>query len=123
MYEIRVRMSFSAAHNLKGYRGKRERLHGHNWTVEAAVSAERLNRQGLAMDFTILKKALKDILERLDHSNLNEHPYFKKANPSSENIAKFIYDRLKAKLTAHGLQLTAVTVWESENCCATYREG
>ena len=123
MYEIRVRMSFSAAHNLKGYRGKCERLHGHNWTVEAAVSAERLNRQGLAMDFTILKKALKDILERLDHSNLNEHPYFKKANPSSENIAKFIYDRLKAKLTAHGLQLTAVTVWESENCCATYREG
>ena len=119
MYKIKVESDFSAAHNLRGYKGKCEELHGHNWKVEAEVKAKILDKDGLALDFKILKERLNSVLEVLDHKYLNEVPYFKKNNPTSENIAKYIYD----KLAAYNLQLTAVTVWESENCAATYEKG
>jgi 6-pyruvoyltetrahydropterin/6-carboxytetrahydropterin synthase len=63
------------------------------------------------------------ILEELDHTYLNEHPYFKKNNPSSENMAKYIYDRLNKKLSTIDHRLSTVTVWENERSCATYTEG
>jgi 6-pyruvoyltetrahydropterin/6-carboxytetrahydropterin synthase len=122
MYEIKVKAGFSAAHNLKNYRGKCEKLHGHNWSVEAAVASRDLDKGGMVLDFTVLKKALKSILEGLDHTYLNEHPYFKKMNPSSENIAKYIYDRLSRKLSTMDCRLSTITVWENENSCATYTE-
>ena len=121
MHTVSVRSSFSAAHNLRSYKGKCEKVHGHNWIVKAAVASRSLDKQGMVVDFTVLKKALKDVLEGLDHSNLNEHPYFRKFNPSSENIAKFIYDRLKPKLYAMRSTLYAIKVWETENSCAEYR--
>lgn len=123
MYEIKVRGTFSSAHNLRGYKGKCERLHGHNWAVEVSVSSDKLDKSGMVCDFSVLKKALGTILEELDHTYLNEHPYFKKANPSSENIAKYIYDRLNKRLSTMDYRLWTVTVWENEKSCATYMEG
>jgi len=123
VYEIKVKSTFSSAHNLRGYKGKCERLHGHNWTVEASVSSDKLDKSGMVCDFTMLKKALNSVLEGLDHAYLNNNPYFKKVNPSSENIAKYIYDRLCKKLSAINYQLSAVTVWENEGSSATYTEG
>lgn len=118
MYKIKVEAHFSAAHNLRGYRGKCEQLHGHNWKVEARVSSAKLDKSGMLMDFKFLKAELNKILEKLDHKYLNGIPYFKKANPTSENIASYIYGRLKPRVEI----LESITVWESENACATYSE-
>lgn len=119
MYEVSVKSNFSAAHRLRDYEGKCENLHGHNWLVETAVSSGDLERNGLLVDFKILKSKLKDILERLDHTNLNELPYFKEKNPTSENIAKLIFDMLKDNAVVP----RRVSVWESDTSCATYSDG
>jgi 6-pyruvoyltetrahydropterin/6-carboxytetrahydropterin synthase len=118
MYEIKIEASFSAAHNLRGYKGKCEALHGHNWRVEVAVSRERLDKSGMVMDFTALKKRLNLLLEKLDHKYLNRTAFFKKLNPTSENIARFLYISLKGSVP----EIKSVTVWESQNCAATYYE-
>ena len=91
MYEIKVKTDFSAAHNLKGYEGKCENLHGHNWIVEAVFRYKGLDRVGMAVDFKIARSTLENIIESLDHTYLNENKFFKKTNPTSENIAKYIY--------------------------------
>ena len=122
MYELAVETNFSAAHQLRGYGGKCERLHGHNWRVNVYVTAEKLNEIGLAIDFNELKKIADEILTPLDHSCLNEVFPFTEINPSSENIAKWIYDNLKKKLSGKNVQVSIVTVWESENASATYLE-
>jgi len=116
MFEIKVKTDFSAAHNLRNYEGKCEKLHGHNWIVEAAFRYGSLDGNGLAVDFRIAKAALKSVVEGLDHSYLNELQFFKKTNPTSENIAKFIYDNVKKKLKS----IYSVAVWENEKSCAVY---
>jgi 6-pyruvoyltetrahydropterin/6-carboxytetrahydropterin synthase len=116
MYSIKVEASFSSAHNLRGYKGKCEELHGHNWKIEAVASKSKLDKTGLVLDFKFIKNALNTILEKLDHKYLNNLSYFKKTNPTSENIAKFIYDNLKLQVPS----VKSVTVWESENSSATY---
>lgn len=121
MHEISVVLSFSAAHNLRGYRGKCEELHGHNWKVKAAVRSAVLNETGMVVDFSVIKKALKSLLMKLDHAYLNETPYFKKINPTSENIAAWIYGQLKKKFSGKVI-LSYVKVWETESSCACYSE-
>jgi len=116
MYDIKIEGIFSSAHNLRGYKGKCEALHGHNWRVEIVVSSAKLDNIGMVMDFKSLKEKLYNLLEKLDHKYLNNIAYFKKINPTSENIAKYIYDNLKKKVPA----LYSVTVWESDKACATY---
>jgi len=116
VYEVLVKSNFSAAHKLRNYHGKCENMHGHNWTVEASVRSETLDDNGLLIDFKILKERLKKILERLDHTNLNESEPFCEANPTSENIAKFIFDLLKED----GITARRVSVWESDTSRATY---
>jgi len=118
MFSVKVEGEFSSAHNLREYKGKCEELHGHNWKAEVVVTGERLDKSGMLVDFTVLKKELGEILASLDHKYLNEIEYFKKVNPTSENIAKYIYDRIKGK----GLRIKSATVWESEKSCATYEE-
>lgn len=118
MYEVMVKSSFSAAHRLRNYKGKCENLHGHNCRVEVTVSSDRLDKRGLLLDFKMLKNKLNSVLKRLDHTYLNQLPYFKKANPTSENIAKFIYEMLKKS----GIRPKRVSVWESDMSCATYIE-
>lgn len=122
MFEISVEAQFSAAHRLRKYKGKCENMHGHNWRVKAVIAGEKLNSQGMVMDFSELKNKLNGVIMRLDHKYLNDVDYFKKVNPTSENIAKFIYDKLQKKLIAYSLQFTAVTVWETNISCATYYE-
>jgi len=122
MYELMVEDNFSAAHQLRGYKGECEKLHGHNWRVQVYVVADRLNDIDIAIDFHELKAYLKDILSHLDHRFLNEIFPFTEINPSSENIARWIYDNMKKKVHHEGVRVAAVTVWESETASATYYE-
>jgi len=122
MYELSVESQFSAAHQLRGYKGKCENLHGHNWRVQVSVSAEKLNEIGLAIDFHELKDIVNEVMSILDHTNLNNTFPFTEINPSSENIAKWIYESIKKKLTNDYVKLSAVTVWEAETASATYFE-
>ena len=125
MYELKVTQHFAAAHNLREFGGRCENLHGHNWFVEAVVRAEALDKIGLALDFGVLKKHLKAGLELLDHKYLNELPAFQSQNPSSENIARFIFQHLAplvSQETEGRARLHSVSAWESENAAATYLE-
>jgi len=122
MYELMVETRFSSAHQLRGYKGKCERLHGHNWKVQVYVLADRLNEIDIAIDFHDLKRLTDEVITQLDHGFLNDIFPFTEKNPSSENIAKWIYDSLKKKLNNENINLSAVTVWESETASATYFE-
>jgi 6-pyruvoyltetrahydropterin/6-carboxytetrahydropterin synthase len=122
MYEVTVKKTFSAAHRIHDIGGKCEALHGHNFLVEVSVAAESLDEEGLLIDFRILKKWTEEVLEQLDHKFLNELDYFKKRNPSSEQIARYLYDRIDERARKEKAHLSRVTVWESENSCATYSQ-
>ena len=120
MYRIKVQSRFSSAHNLRGYKGKCEELHGHNWQVEAVACADDLDDAGMVLDFKELKELLNGALSELDHKYLNEVEYFKKVNPTSENIARYLYKRILEK--EPDLNLEEVTVWETDTSSATYSE-
>jgi 6-pyruvoyltetrahydropterin/6-carboxytetrahydropterin synthase len=122
MYELMIETQFSAAHQLRGYQGQCEKLHGHNWRVQVTVSAEKLNTIGIAIDFHELKKLTKEALQGLDHSFLNDVFPFTELNPSSENIARWLFDTIRKKIRDRDVSLTSVTVWESETASATYYE-
>ena len=122
MYELTIETSFASAHQLRGYKGKCEKLHGHNWKVQISVTAERLNEIDLAIDFHELKKIANDIISPLDHSMLNDIFPFTEKNPSSENIAKWIYESLKKRINDDNVRISAVTVWESDTASASYYE-
>ncbi len=121
MYKLKVVDHFSSAHQLRGYQGKCEELHGHNWKVEAEVVGEKLDHVGLLFDFGELKKLLHEILARLDHRFLNDIEALQKINPSSELLARYIYAELQAKIPSQ-VSMVSVTVWESEKACAVYFE-
>ena len=120
MFEVSIKKMFSAAHRLTEIGGSCEKLHGHNFMVEVSVASEELTKEGLLIDFRELKSWLNEILEIIDHKCLNEISAFDGLNPSSENIAKFIYDRLYEKINQKNLSVTRVTVWESEKASVTY---
>lgn len=120
MYELMVESQFSSAHQLRGYKGKCERLHGHNWRVQVVVSAEKTGETGLVIDFHELKRIVDEILTTIDHSVLNQIFPFTEINPSSENIAKWLYDSVKKKINSRNIGISSITVWESENASATY---
>ena len=122
MYELMVETKFASAHQLRGYKGKCEAMHGHNWKVQVFVSAEKLNEIDIAIDFHDIKKYAEEIVGQLDHGFLNEIFPFTEINPSSENIAKWIYDSMKKKIENEHIQISAVTVWESDTASATYYE-
>ena len=122
MYEIKIESSFSGAHRLRGYHGQCENLHGHNWKVEIFVSSLELGEDGMVLDFRRLKEATQKVLETLDHRYLNEIPYFAEVNPSSENIAKYIFDRVRDRLGESRAKVTKVAAWESAGACASYYE-
>ncbi len=122
MFALMIETHFASAHQLRCYKGKCEKLHGHNWKVQVYVLAERLNELDLAIDFHELKKLTEEVISPLDHSFLNDIFPFTEKNPSSENIAKWIYDSLKKRLNDSNVELAAVSVWESESASATYFE-
>lgn len=120
MYEISKETSFSGAHNLRGYQGKCEAVHGHNWRVKVFMAATELDELGLVVDFKVLGKHLDEALDALDHKDINAIPPFDKLNPSSENIAKYIFDELSNRLNGDRARVTRVMVWETDNSCAIY---
>jgi len=122
MFEISSEINFAAAHHLREYCGSCENLHGHNWLVKAVVRAEKLNSIGLAIDFKILKKHLKAVVDKLDHTDLNT--LFVSDNPSSENIAKYIFYELCKSLKKETLSVSVhrIDVWETPGSCASYFE-
>ncbi len=117
MYRIKIQSGFESAHNLRGYKGKCEELHGHNWLVETVVSSSGLDETGMVMDFKELKRLLEETVAELDHKHLNKIDYFKDVNPTSENIAKYIYESLSERID---INLEEVTVWETDTSSATY---
>jgi 6-pyruvoyltetrahydropterin/6-carboxytetrahydropterin synthase len=123
MYEVTIIKSFSAAHLLAEIGGKCEELHGHNFKVEVTVGAPDLNSEGILIDFRLVKKWLKDILDEMDHQHLNDLPFFAGKNPSSENIAYYVYREMQARVKEAEVKVIEVKVWESENAAVTYREG
>lgn len=123
MYKLMIETSFASAHQLRGYKGKCENLHGHNWKVQAYVAAKKLNEIDIAIDFHDLKKITNEIVAQLDHKFLNDIFPFTEKNPSSENIARWIFESLKKGLASYeNVKVSAVTVWESETASATYYE-
>ncbi len=120
LFEVKIIADFSAAHQLRNFRGKCEQLHGHNWMVEVTVRGRKLDESDVLLDFAELKQATKEVLKELDHNFLNDLPYFKEINPSSENIAKYLFQKLSDKFNNDVRWVHSVTAWESSNACATY---
>lgn len=123
MYTLRVEGAFEAAHRVVNYPGKCDRLHGHNWVVEATFQGTQLDELGMLIDFKIAKKALAEILDEFDHYYLNDLPPFHDGvNPTAENLARIIFERLAAweAVVASPAELAALTVWESPKSSVTY---
>ena len=122
MFEISVEETFAAGHALRHYHGKCEKVHGHNYKVQATVEGETLNEAGLLVDFVELKRLLHSVVDRLDHEFLNDVPPFDVLNPSAENMAKFFHQELSAGLPAElGVRVSSVKLWETDTSIATYR--
>ncbi len=121
-YEIHVKADFSAAHCLRGYEGNCERVHGHNWTVEVFVRCPRLNEIGIGIDFRDVKKSLGHVVEKLDHRHLNDLSVFRELNPTSENVARFIYRELGALLNSGAVKVSKVKVSETPGAGVYYWE-
>jgi 6-pyruvoyltetrahydropterin/6-carboxytetrahydropterin synthase len=120
MYELKIITQFAAAHRLENFYGKCEGLHGHNWKVEVFLAGERLDKAGLLMDFGQIKARTNALLEEIDHKYLNELEPFREQNPSSENLARYLFERLAAALNHEGVRVCRVNVWESDSSCASY---
>lgn len=120
MYEVKILTHFAAAHGLRNFHGKCEALHGHNWKVEVTVRGAELDKAGMLVDFALLKKLTDRVMEELDHKHLNELDPFAELSPSSENIARYIWDRLTEMMDAPGAELVRVDCWESETSRASY---
>ncbi len=120
MFELKIRDHFASAHFLKGYQGACQHLHGHTWKVEIIVTSDVLDSVGLVADFKILKKILKEVLMPLDHVHLNELDAFKEINPSTENLAKYIYNQSKTAFAP--LRVKSIEVWESDTASVVYHE-
>jgi 6-pyruvoyltetrahydropterin/6-carboxytetrahydropterin synthase len=120
MFEISVEETFAAGHALRGYRGKCENVHGHNYRVQLTIEGAELDSIGLLIDFVEVKKLIRGVVEYLDHRFINDLPPFDALNPSAENLAKYFYDEVSAGLKA-GARLGRVTIWETDITSATYR--
>jgi len=120
MFHIFIISHFSAGHHLRNYPGNCERPHGHNWKVEVTVKAVELDELGMGIDFRTVKTSVEEVLDTLDHCDLNEHPDFQSTNPSSENIAAYIFRNLQKDLTSDRYGVYSVTVCETENSGVTY---
>ena len=120
MFEISIKETIASAHFLRGYEGKCKNLHGHTWQIEVTIMADRLDAIGMVADFLVLKKQLKEFLVQIDHVCLNDLTFFKDANPTTENIAKYIYQNFGKIVTP--LRIKKVQVWESKVSSVTYYE-
>lgn len=124
MFEINIRTHFSAAHHLAGYQGSCAAMHGHNWGVEVFVRGRELDEMGMLIDFRVLKTSVRELLKEIDHTDLNQSAEFALANPTSENISRFLFQRLAAALDCPRYWISKVTVCETPDSTSSYcREG
>lgn len=125
MFEVTVEQTFAAGHALREYKGKCENVHGHNYRVQVTVEGERLNRIGLLVDFVEVKRAVRQVIERLDHQFINDLEPFTILNPSAENMAKYFYDEVKSLLQLESwevpVRIARVKIWETDTSIAVYR--
>ena len=122
MYEVTVKTGFAAAHQLRLYDGKYENLHGHNWTAQVTVEADELDPIGVGIDFIKLKAMVEKNLSELDYHNINEVPPFDEQNPSAENIARWLFLKLKVEVNTNLTRVKRVEIFEMEGCGASYFE-
>jgi len=123
MFIVSVQAHYDSAHYLRNYHGKCERMHGHRYVVELALTAEQLDEAGIAYDFVDVKKHLRALADRLDHENLNELPPFTELEPSAENQARYLYQEMKRLLpSAMSEAVLYVKVWETPTQFALYSE-
>jgi 6-pyruvoyltetrahydropterin/6-carboxytetrahydropterin synthase len=121
MFELRVVTRFAAAHRLTMVGAKCENLHGHNWKIEVYVKGQSTDKGGVLVDFGVIKRHVRELMETLDHKFLNELEYFSEDTPpSSENIARYLADTLAARMDLPGIRVSRVTAWESDDASATY---
>jgi 6-pyruvoyltetrahydropterin/6-carboxytetrahydropterin synthase len=121
MREVMIEMGFSSAHALRGYHGKCENTHGHNYRVEVHVRGTVLNEIGLLIDFKDLKAATRQVVDYLDHKNINDLPPFDiELNPSAEHLAGYFLHEIGRQINNDRIQVYKVRVWETDTCCATY---
>ena len=121
MFELIIETDFSAAHNLREYKGQCERLHGHNWKVQVVLKSDKLDSLGMVMDFRDAKRVVGKIINRFDHNYLNEIADFTEVNPTTENLSRILYEELRRDLP-RGVKVEKVTTWESDRCGASYFE-
>lgn len=122
MFELSIRSHFSGAHRLRGYQGSCADQHGHNWQVEVAVRGSDTGPVGMLVDFRTLKQTVRKVLQLLDHTDLNRQPMFRKQNPTSENVARFVFEQMKKRLKVAGCTVSRVTVQETPDTFASYWE-
>lgn len=122
MFRVSVEETFSAGHALRGYRGKCENPHGHNYRVQVTLDGPRLDGIGLLVDFTHLKHVIREIIAGLDHQFMNDLEAFRSVNPSAENLAKYFYEQVTGRVTdlPPGARITDVVVWETDTTSAQY---
>jgi 6-pyruvoyltetrahydropterin/6-carboxytetrahydropterin synthase len=120
MYEISSEAGFSAAHHLINYNGPCENVHGHNWVVRVYVRCESLNELGIGIDFKTLKNALMETIDELDHSDLNSVFDPLGQNPSSENIAAYIFMKMEPRIGSGQCTMSRVEVSETPGNTAAY---
>ena len=122
MFEVMIERNFSSAHQLRGYKGKCENLHGHNYRVEIYARGRELNNIGLLVDFVELKEAADEVVNFLDHRNINELPPFdEELNPSAENLARFILERVARRVGDDRARVYKVRCFETPTSVATYQ--
>jgi len=122
MFQVTVDETFSSGHALRGYKGKCENVHGHNYKVRVTLEGPQLDSIGLLYDFTYLKRVIREIVGGVDHKFLNDLAPFDAINPSAENLAKYFYDETTRQMNAlpDGARVTSVTIWETDTTSATY---
>ena len=121
-YTLKVLTEFASAHTLRDYPGACSRMHGHNWKVETEVEASALDDIGMGVDFKAMKRAAREVGDRLDHRYLNELEPFDTVNPTAENIAAYLYREIAAQLDSDTVRVKAVTLWETDRACVRYCE-
>ena len=122
MYEVNIRTHFSAAHRLKGYAGSCSKIHGHNWDVEVFVRGKKLNKLGILVDYRHIKMLTAEVIKKLDHADLNALVEFGKLNPTSENLARFLFRELSKQINGKSCTVSRVCVHETPETGACYME-
>lgn len=121
-FTIGIEVKFEAAHNLRSYHGKPEPRHDHSWKVGARFVCKKLDHEGIAIDYLHIEKALRRLVSKFDHSYINDVPPFDKLNPTSENIAKWLFENLDTADVRKNSKLDEVIVWEGASAYVAYKK-